>query len=89
MSIKLFFHISKEFFDKMYSPGFENEEDNSSIGYEEKGDEEKGDEEKGDEEKGFEKWFENKNEELCLCNLLLIITQILSMFEFKKQIKNE
>ena len=63
----------------MYSPGFENEEDNSSIGYEEK----------GDEEKGFEKWFENKNEELCLCNLLLIITQILSMFEFKKQIKNE
>ena len=84
MSIKLFFHISKEFFDKMYSPGFENEEDNSSIGYEEKGDEEK-----GDEEKGFEKWFENKNEELCLCNLLLIITQILSMFEFKKQIKNE
>jgi len=74
MSIKLFFHISKEFFDKMYSPGFENEEDNSSIGY---------------EEKGFEKWFENKNEELCLCNLLLIITQILSMFEFKKQIKNE
>ena len=84
MSIKLFFHISKEFFDKMYSPGFENEEDNSSIG-----DEEKGDEEKGDEEKGFEKWFDNKNEELCLCNLLLIITQILSMFEFKKQIKNE
>ena len=63
----------------MYSPGFENEEDNSSIGYEEK----------GDEEKGFEQWFDNKNEELCLCNLLLIITQILSMFEFKKQIKNE
>ena len=79
MSIKLFFHISKEFFDKMYSPGFENEEDNSSIG----------DEEKGDEEKGFEQWFDNKNEELCLCNLLLIITQILSMFEIKKQIKNE
>ena len=74
MSIKLFFNVSKEFFDQMYSPGFDETE--NII-------------ESTDEEKGFQEWFEKQNEELCMCNLCIIITQILSMLELKKIIKRE
>ena len=49
MSINLFFHISKEFFDQIYSPNIElNNNNNQKI---------------GDEEKGFKEWIEQKNEE--------------------------
>jgi hypothetical protein len=74
MSINVFFHISKEFFDQMYSQGIEYEEETTTS---------------GDEEKGFEEWFEQKNEEFCCYNLFLIITQILSFIELKKCIKYE
>jgi len=69
MSINLFFNVSKEFFDQMYSPGFD---ENENII------------ESTDEEKGFQEWIEKKNEEFCMCNLCIIITQILSMLELKK-----
>lgn len=58
----------------MYSQGIEYEEEVTRI---------------GDEEKGFEEWFEQKSEEFCMCNLFIIITQILSMIELKKIIKRE
>lgn len=74
MSIKLFFHISKDFFDQMYSQGIEYDEEITII---------------GDEEKGFEEWIEQKNGEICFYNLFLIITQILSILELKKLIKRE
>lgn len=74
MSINLFFHISKEFFDQMYSQGIEYEEDNNTT---------------GDEEKGFEEWIEQKNEEFCFYNLFLIITRILSHYQLNIRPKSE
>lgn len=68
MSIKLFFQLSKDFFDQIHSQYIEYE-NNQPI---------------GDEEKGFEEWLEHKNEEICFYNLFLIITQILSFIELKK-----
>ena len=61
MSIKLFFCVTKEFFDQMYSQCFDETEN----------------------------IIESTDEELCMCNLCLIITQILSLLEFKKSIKRD
>ena len=74
MSIKLFFHISKDFFDQIYSPHSEYDEDITII---------------GDVETGFEELIEQTREEFCFYNLFLMIRQILSVLELKKQIKNE
>ncbi len=63
MSIKLFFNISKDFFDQMYSQNLEFEDDNSETYY--------------DEEKGFKEWLEHKKEEFCYYSCCLIIIQIL------------
>lgn len=73
MSINLFFQISKQFFDNMYSQGFDETENNIEC---------------DDEEKGFEEWFERTNEELCMCNLCLIIKQMLSIID-SSNTKNE
>jgi len=54
MSIKLFFEISKDFFDQMYSQNLEYEDKYfTSL------------QETYDEEKGFEEWLEHKKEEFC------------------------
>jgi len=74
MSIKLFFDISREYFDLIYSQNLEYDEDGTSL------------RETFDEEKGFEEWFDNKNEELCYSSLCLIILQI---FKTQIRIKNE
>jgi hypothetical protein len=60
MSIKLFFDISREYFDLIYSQNLEYDNDSETF----------------DEEKGFEEWVENKNKELCYSSLCLIILQI-------------
>jgi|LakMenEpi03Aug12_release.lakeMendotaPanAssembly.Ray.scaffolds.fasta_scaffold199090_2 hypothetical protein len=66
MIIKLFFDISKDFFDQMYSQNLEHEDSNcTSL------------RETYDEEKGFEELLYNKKEELCYYNLCLIIIQLL------------
>ena len=63
MSIKLFFEISKDFFDQMYSQNLEYEDDNSETYY--------------DEEKGFQEWLEHKKEEFCYYNICLLMIQFL------------
>jgi hypothetical protein len=63
MSIKLFFEISKDFFDQMYSQNLEYEDDNCET-YD-------------DEEKGFKEWLEHKKEEFCYYNLSLLMIQFL------------
>lgn len=67
MNINLFFQISKQFFDEMYSQGFDETENSIEC----------------------DEWFERTNEELCMCNLCLIIKQMLSIIELKKSIKRE
>ena len=63
MNIKLFFEISKDFFDQMYSQNLEFEDENCETYY--------------DEEKGFEEWLDHKKEEFCYYNLCLLMIQLL------------
>lgn len=63
MNIKLFFEISKDFFDQMYSQNLELEDENCETYY--------------DEEKGFEEWLDHKKEECCYYNLCLLMIQLL------------
>jgi len=64
MSIKLFFEISKEFFDSIYSQGIDddNDDDNNDFIYKKK-----------DEEKGID-----DDEELCYYNVSFVSRQLLS-----------
>ena len=63
MNIKLFFEISKDFFDQMYSQNLELEDENCETYY--------------DEEKGFEEWLVHKKVECCYYNLCLLMIQLL------------
>ncbi len=75
MSIKLFFEISKDFFDQMYSQNLEYEDKYfTSL------------QETYDEEKGFEEWLEHKKEEFCYYNICLLMIQFL---KYKIHPKNE
>ena len=64
MNIKLFFEISKEFFDSMYS--YLEEDKTEYINEEDITDKEKIYEEKIDEEKGWNEYGDEDN--LCYCN---------------------
>ena len=57
MSIKLFFHISKDFFDQMYSQGIE---ENQVVS------------EQFDEETPFEEFTEHNNQGFCVKLLSLL-----------------
>ena len=65
MNIRLFFEISKVFFDLMYSPFIEDIIDNEIIL------------EKLDEEKGWEELSDDEDEEICDCNLCNTTRKIL------------
>lgn len=89
--MKLFFQVSKEFFEQIYSQDIEstNEYVIIEIGDEEKGYNEIGDEEKEYNQLVYKQKSSDKNKHVYFYKLISILKNLLLYIQFNSRLKNE